>query len=71
MKKYGFDYVLQVVDDGENLHNDDEYTETIGKKIKTFVKFQLLVNFEQVLGEFCQGGREQAGWRYLGCFKGV
>lgn len=26
IKGYGFDQVLQVCDDGENLHNDDEYT---------------------------------------------
>jgi arylsulfatase len=26
VKRYGFDSVLQVVDDGENLHNDDAYT---------------------------------------------
>ncbi|MDP6629399.1 MAG: sulfatase-like hydrolase/transferase [Kiritimatiellia bacterium] len=26
IRKYGFDHVFQVNDDGENLHNDDEYT---------------------------------------------
>lgn len=27
LKTYGFDHVFQVVDDGENMHNDDEYTQ--------------------------------------------
>lgn len=26
IKRYGFDHVFQVVDDGENMHNTDEYT---------------------------------------------
>lgn len=32
IRKYGFDYVFQVVDDGENAHNDDEYTKYLRKK---------------------------------------
>ena len=32
LRSYGFDYVFQVVDDGENQHNDDEYTHYLAKK---------------------------------------
>jgi choline-sulfatase len=32
IKLYGFDAVLQVVDDDENLHNDDAYTHHLQKK---------------------------------------
>lgn len=32
IKKYGFDYVFQVVDDGENMHNEDEYTHYLREK---------------------------------------
>ena len=32
VKRYGFNYVCQVVDDGENIHNDDEYTKYLEKK---------------------------------------
>ncbi len=32
IKKYGFDYVFQVNDDGENTHNDDEYTAYLKEK---------------------------------------
>ena len=31
LRDYGFDYVFQVVDDTENLHNDDEYTEYLAQ----------------------------------------
>jgi arylsulfatase len=32
IKKYGFDYVLQVLDDGENMHNQDDYTAHLESK---------------------------------------
>lgn len=32
IKQYGFDHVFQVVDDGENMHNDDEYTAYLREK---------------------------------------
>ncbi len=40
LRKYGYDHVYQVVDDGENMHNEDEYTKYLRKneKYETFVK---------------------------------
>ncbi|MFI4911922.1 MAG: sulfatase [Sedimentisphaeraceae bacterium JB056] len=32
VQKYGFDYVLQVLDDGENTHNKDNYTAYLEEK---------------------------------------
>ena len=32
IKRYGFDYVFQVVDDGENMHNKDEYTRYLSER---------------------------------------
>lgn len=32
LREYGFDYVFQVVDDGENGHNDDRYTHYLKEK---------------------------------------
>lgn len=34
IKQYGFDHVFQVLDDGENLHNTDEYTRFLADKGK-------------------------------------
>jgi arylsulfatase len=34
IRRYGFDELVQVVDDGENLHNDDDYTEHLRRKGK-------------------------------------
>lgn len=31
IKEYGFDYVWQVVDDGENLHNEDRFTKHLAE----------------------------------------
>ena len=39
IKKYGFEYVKQVVDDGENLYNDDEYTKYLLSQNK-LIKFR-------------------------------
>ena len=40
LRRYGFDYIFQVQDDGENGHNDDEYTNYLKKqgKLETFRK---------------------------------
>lgn len=32
IRRYGFDHVFQVVDDGENAHNEDEYTHYLHSK---------------------------------------
>jgi arylsulfatase A-like enzyme len=32
VREYGFDYVFQVIDDGENQHNEDEYTHYLAEK---------------------------------------
>ena len=32
LKRYGFEHVFQVADDGENLHNEDEYTRYLREK---------------------------------------
>jgi choline-sulfatase len=34
IRRYGFDELIQVVDDGENLHNDDDYTEHLRQRGK-------------------------------------
>ena len=38
IRRYGFDFVCQVADDGENSHNDDEYTHHLAAKglLETF-----------------------------------
>jgi choline-sulfatase len=38
IKRYGFDHVFQVVDDGENMHNEDEYTHYLSERglLETF-----------------------------------
>ena len=42
IRRYGFDTVFQVVDAGENLHNDDEYTRYLKKrgKLREYRKIQ-------------------------------
>ena len=44
IKEYGFDSVLQVVDDDENMHNDDAYTRHLQER-------GLLENFRSVFDE--------------------
>jgi choline-sulfatase len=40
IRRYGFDYVFQAIDDGENGHNDDEYTRHLAANglLETFRK---------------------------------
>jgi choline-sulfatase len=42
VKDYGFDTVCQVVDDGENMHNDDEYTRYLAEagQLESFRQIQ-------------------------------
>jgi choline-sulfatase len=49
IKKYGFDQVVQVVDDGENSHNSDHYTAYLKDK-------GLLESFREALSSLCSSG---------------
>ena len=46
IREYGFDDVVQVLDDGENRHNDDEYTKSLDARglLEEFRRHQVVPN---------------------------